>query len=266
MHSLYVKESFSYWTTHADDTTPADVLHLQEATRLYPYCQTLHLLTAKAVAMHQPDQMNQTLQVAAAHALSRSALRRLVQNEFDWAEHLLDQKSGLVWPSEYHQKESKPWQLPELPQLSTVYENQISQLIAPEERPPIDDTAIRENTLQSELAQIAEQFKADPVPNWQGLERQRQMDIIDSYIENEARMGPIRANLKDANADPEDLTKSRNATASSQGVVSEGMAKIMVRQGRIERAIEIYEQLILKKPEKKAYFAEKIKELTTEWK
>ena len=38
----------------------------------------------------------------------------------------------------------------------------------------------------------------------------------------------------------------------------------MARQGKIERAIEIYEQLMLKKPEKKAYFAEKIKDLTTE--
>jgi hypothetical protein len=77
-------------------------------------------------------------------------------------------------------------------------------------------------------------------------------------------MGPIRANFKDlSNQEQEDLAKKRNMNFSS-GAVSEGMAKIMARQGKIERAIEIYEQLMLKKPEKKAYFAEKIKDLTTE--
>lgn len=74
----------------------------------------------------------------------------------------------------------------------------------------------------------------------------------------------IRANLNEvAINEPEDLAKKRNIVFKGE-IVSEGMAKIMVRQGKIERAIEIYEQLMLKKPEKKAYFAEKIKDLTTE--
>ena len=77
-------------------------------------------------------------------------------------------------------------------------------------------------------------------------------------------MGTNRANMQDMdNMEPEDLAKKRTIVFT-EGVVSEGMAKIMARQGKIERAIEIYEQLMLKKPEKKAYFAEKIKDLTTE--
>jgi hypothetical protein len=51
---------------------------------------------------------------------------------------------------------------------------------------------------------------------------------------------------------------------STQGVpelASESLAKIMVRQGKIEKAIEIYERLIVRQPEKKAYFAEQIQQL-----
>ncbi len=123
---------------------------------------------------------------------------------------------------------------------------------------------MRENALQNELEQIESSTVEEDQQAHLELERQRQMAIIDSFIENEARMGPIRANLNDmTNIEPEDLAKKRNMNFS-EGIVSEGMAKIMVRQGKIERAIEIYEQLMLKKPEKKAYFAEKIKDLTTE--
>jgi pentatricopeptide repeat protein len=44
-------------------------------------------------------------------------------------------------------------------------------------------------------------------------------------------------------------------------VVSESLAKIMVKQGKIEKAVEIYRELICKYPDKKAYFAGKIDEL-----
>lgn len=35
----------------------------------------------------------------------------------------------------------------------------------------------------------------------------------------------------------------------------------MIKQGKIDKAIDIYEKLILKYPQKKAYFAEKIENL-----
>ncbi|MFN8345163.1 MAG: hypothetical protein U0X91_09170 [Spirosomataceae bacterium] len=276
MSTRYVKESFSYWTTHPDDIAEADIPHLQEASALYPYCQTLHILVAKSVATHRPDVAEAMIQKAAAYSLSRNTLRKLIQNEFEWSPNLRNRQfeNVLIWPGDYQKPSISPlgkttWQLPELPKINLFDEADVFSEIAQEkqimpELPPIDDTTLRENALQTELEQIENSVtEEDRRAHWE-LERQRQMAIIDSFIENEARMGPIRANLNDmSNAEPEDLAKKRNTTFS-EGVVSEGMAKIMVRQGKIERAIEIYEQLMLKKPEKKAYFAEKIKDLTTE--
>jgi hypothetical protein len=251
MSNRYVKESFSYWISHPDDITEADIPHLQEASELYPYCQTLRVLVAKATALHQPEQAEVPIQKAAAYSISRNTLRKLIQNEFEWSPNFKSRQfeNVLVWPTDYQKKEvealSKPiWSLPELP--------------------PIDDTTLRENVLQSDLEQIESSTGEEEVKMYREFERQLQMEIIDSFIENEARIGPIRANLNEvAINEPEDLAKKRNIVFKGE-IVSEGMAKIMVRQGKIERAIEIYEQLMLKKPEKKAYFAEKIKDLTTE--
>jgi hypothetical protein len=176
----------------------------------------------------------------------------------------------LIWPGDYQKPAAtsyskQEWKLPELPKISFFDAPETPQpKPSLPELPPIDDTTLRENALQTELEQIESSVMEESQPDQRELERQRQIQIIDSFIENEARMGPIRANFKDlSNQEQEDLAKKRNMNFSS-GAVSEGMAKIMARQGKIERAIEIYEQLMLKKPEKKAYFAEKIKDLTTE--
>jgi|JI10StandDraft_1071094.scaffolds.fasta_scaffold320988_1 tetratricopeptide (TPR) repeat protein len=276
MNNRYVKESFSYWTTNPDDIADADIPYLKEAAELYPYCQTLHILAAKAIAMHQPELAEASIQKAAAYSLSRNTLRKLIQNEFEWSPNLRSRQfeNVLIWPADYQKTAVSPlakphWQLPELPKIDIFDEPVIlsrgsQEKVTLPELPPIDDTTLRENALQNELEQIESSTVEEDQQAHLELERQRQMAIIDSFIENEARMGPIRANLNDmANVEPEDLAKKRNMNFS-EGIVSEGMAKIMARQGKIERAIEIYEQLMLKKPEKKAYFAEKIKDLTTE--
>ena len=272
MSNRYVKESFSYWTSHPDDITEADIPHLKEASDLYPYCQTLRVLIAKATALHQPEVAEVPIQKAAAYSISRNTLRKLIQNEFQWSPNLKSKKfENVLWPADYQKKEveslAKPrWSLPELPKISLFDEplDSLQQKTLMPELPPIDDTTLRENVLQNDLEQIESSTAEENVKLHRELERQIQMDIIDSFIENEARIGPIRANLNDVvNVEPEDLAKKRNSTVKRE-VVSEGMARIMVRQGKIERAIEIYEQLMLKKPEKKSYFAEKIKDLTTE--
>jgi len=274
MHNHYVKESFSYWTTHPDDIADTDIPYVQEAAALYPYCQTLHVLVAKATAVHQPDLAEASIQKAAAYAINRNHLRKLIQNEFEWSPNLKNRQfeNVLIWPKDYQEStvgRDTAWKLPELPKIEIenlkILLNRTAQEKATlPERPPIDDTTLRENALQNELEQIENAVVEVPQEAPREHKRQREMDIIDSFIENEARMRPIRANLNDQTVvEPEDLAKKRNMNFKDQ-VVSEGIAKIMARQGKIERAIEIYEQLILKKPEKKDYFIEKIKDLTSE--
>ncbi|MGB3617437.1 MAG: hypothetical protein WBA12_04915, partial [Catalinimonas sp.] len=44
-------------------------------------------------------------------------------------------------------------------------------------------------------------------------------------------------------------------------LISENLAQIMVRQGKNKKAIDIYQRLGEKHPEKKAYFAARIRDL-----
>jgi hypothetical protein len=256
MNHPYVRESFSYWATNPNDTAAHDLDSLREASKTYPYCQILHFIIAQNTASFHNELAAESIQTAAAYALSRNALRKAVQHEFEWSEHL---NFGINDVQLYSLQATPPTSKYAPFDLSSITLDLDKLVKAPlPDSPPIDETALRESNLQEELLNTAK-LKEEKLEE----DRQIQFDIIESFIENEALMGPIRVNLNDK-AEPEDLIKKRGAGISADNVVSEGMAKVMLRQGKIEKAVEIYEQLILKKPEKKAYFVEKIKDLTNE--
>jgi hypothetical protein len=86
-----------------------------------------------------------------------------------------------------------------------------------------------------------------------------QADLIDMFILANPKIGPVR---EKSNLPAEDLSKPY---VEEQGrFVTETLAKIYIKQGYYSKAIDIYEKLCLKFPEKSSYFAsqiEKVQEL-----
>lgn len=266
------KETFSYWVTHPDDLAPTDFLQLQESLETYPYCQTLHTLTAKAASVHQRSQAVSFVRQAAAHALSRNALRKLIENEFQWSENLLTKLNELSAkhvpvPDDYQQESYALFKskaglshgFPKLPllRLPGQHEQPAEPIVT---TPTPEDPTLIETNLQNDLAQIAEATPAQPTLSPADIERQRQLDLIDSFIKKEPRISPVRTKLGEPHTQ-EDLTKRTKPVGGS--LVTESFAKILEKQGKLDKAREIYEKLIAKNPEKKAYFAAKISELTS---
>ncbi len=82
----------------------------------------------------------------------------------------------------------------------------------------------------------------------------RQKDLIKKFNKKSVRISPVGENVKN-----EDL--SLTSIQPKLEVVSEPMAKLLVRQQKIEEAISMYQKLMLKFPDKKTYFAETIQKL-----
>ncbi|MGB3466639.1 MAG: tetratricopeptide repeat protein, partial [Cyclobacteriaceae bacterium] len=86
-----------------------------------------------------------------------------------------------------------------------------------------------------------------------------QKDIIDDFIDTTPQMPTPKRPL------PQEETSRKDLSAESLKVeteiVSENMAIIYKNQGKPQKAVDIYNKLILKFPEKEAYFAARIKEL-----
>lgn len=88
-------------------------------------------------------------------------------------------------------------------------------------------------------------------------------DLINSFLRRGAQGAPRRRALPpppDAE-DEEQPDLSGPSTRAVPDLASENLAKILARQGKPERAIAIYERLMVKQPEKMAYFAAQIDSL-----
>lgn len=262
------KETFSYWVTHPDDLTATDFQQLQESLAAYPYCQALHTLTAKAASVYQRSQAVSYVRQAAAHALSRNALRKLIENEFQWSDNLLSRLNELSArhvpiPDDYQQEsyalfKSKAGIGNGFPKLALLQLPALNKLESQETIPTPEDPTLAETNLQNDLVQIIESVPDQPVLSPADLERQRQFELIDSFIRNEPRISPVRSKPGEV-LEQEDLTK--RSKPASDGLVTESFAKILIKQGKTDKAREIYRKLMVKNPEKKAYFAAKIGEL-----
>lgn len=91
------------------------------------------------------------------------------------------------------------------------------------------------------------------------LDKKQVENIIDRFIKEDPTIPPL--NPRTLAEEQEDL--SEKSGVESKGLLSENFAKILIKQGKIQKAIDIYTQLSLKNPEKSTYFAGLINELKT---
>lgn len=86
------------------------------------------------------------------------------------------------------------------------------------------------------------------------VKKQEQIDLIKAFSKKDIKLATIKE--IEANQNTENLADA--STTLNDQVLSETFAKILLKQGKKAMAIEIYEKLALKFPEKRAYFADLI--------
>ncbi|VTR33142.1 hypothetical protein [Sphingobacterium thalpophilum] len=128
--------------------------------------------------------------------------------------------------------------------IAKIHEKLDSQLL---------DQQIRENIfhLQSPEAKLS-----DAVKTTIAFQIPRKTDeVIEKFIREEPMIQPLQAEKLDLE------NKARKSSEDQYSLVTETLAKIYTEQGLYPKAIEVYKKLVLKYPEKNAYFAARITEL-----
>lgn len=86
---------------------------------------------------------------------------------------------------------------------------------------------------------------------------QEQIDLIKAFSKKDIKLATIKE--IEANQNTENLAAS--STKFHDNLLTESFAKLLVNQGKKKMAVEIYEKLSLKFPDKRAYFADLIEKL-----
>ena len=124
----------------------------------------------------------------------------------------------------------------------------VDDILEPQPAPePLDSDDILINTVEQQAS--AESQRTE--------EQRRQQQIIQGFMKKNPRITRQDNNLEPVNID----LSSRLAGGTEGSIEAEAFANILIRQGKIEKAIDVYQKLILKKPEKRNYFAKKLSEL-----
>ena len=84
--------------------------------------------------------------------------------------------------------------------------------------------------------------------------KREQIDLIKAFSKKEIKL----ATIKEIEANQNNENLADDSTSLNDGLISETFAKIILQQSKKAQAIEIYEKLALKFPEKRAYFADLI--------
>jgi len=106
------------------------------------------------------------------------------------------------------------------------------------------------------LEKLAEQEVTD-LSSLRSEEQKRQQQIIQGFMKKNPRI--IR---QESNVEPVTIDVAGRVAQSGTGMIeTEAFAKILLRQGKTDKAIDLYQKLILRNPEKRNYFAKKLSEL-----
>ena len=254
-----IKRVFSDLISNPNHLNQVKAEEIVEVLNEFPYCQIAHLLMAKKLKLDDSMLFEKQLNLSAAYAPSRKILHDLIQgsavitsdqNIIIAEEEAEIDKSNEEIIEEGAEKiiSKEDQQLDNLLQSELLTSYDLSQIPSLED-PKKEST---EKTInKNEKHQFSDWIK---FLDGQVLTTEKAVDeIIDKFITEEPRIGEIKLEQPSF----ENLAKL-SSDEFEQDLVTETLAKIHIDQGNKLMAIEIYEQLILKYPEKRPYFAAQI--------
>jgi tetratricopeptide (TPR) repeat protein len=226
---------------------------LQQIITEYPYFQTarlLHLLNLKNLNDYRFDI---ELRRMAAFSGDRSRLRQLLlQIHGSPAEPEPDRKMARTEP------DPEPAESRIREERLKLLEEQIKSRLQEIERQQANLSHLldeKQQLVSGPAANTAEDY--DPQDKPGKLRALPKDDLLEEFIrERNAGSGQT------AFFSPEE--SARRSIEENDGIISETLARLVAAQGKYDRAIKIYQQLMLINPQKSSYFAAQIEKLKKE--
>ncbi len=271
------KERFNQLLGNLHQVTNEDIKSLNELRKKYPFFQTPYVLVAKALKDRDHPKTDAFIKKAAIYSPNRAHLKKIILGEINFEEtpKSTPPKKVTEAPTEplvtKLQEEKKPEIKKETADVIRVEEKEVKkEAVAP--TPQTSNQQSQEiNQLEKDLLEIRERKlrlakmfadQEQPEKTKQKPKEQNhksQVELIEKFIQNEPRFDKKKGVIEDNEYIQEDLATKH--LKSKDEFITETLAELLMKQQKYARAIDIYEKLSLKFPEKRTYFASQIQKI-----
>ena len=248
-------------------------LILETIVNEFPFYQSARALYLKGLYNQESFRYNYELKKTAAHTTDRSVLFdfitsadfKIFQQEI-YDKYQAEIQNIIVADFEYVEEENRPVAINSVSKTTTSTETyfvseqqetnkEVEAALEIGKPFQFDKNETHSFSEWLQLAKIAPIVREETEKQMNvSSELEKKFDLIEKFIE----LNPKIPQAKDATAVPINIAKS-NETPSS--IMTETLAQIYLEQKKYSKAIQAYEILILKYPEKSSFFADRIKNI-----
>ncbi|MCK6607557.1 MAG: hypothetical protein L6Q46_04540 [Flavobacterium sp.] len=234
---------------------------LENVVLQFPYFQAARALHLKGLYNQESFRYNYELKKTAAYTTDRTILFEFITSDNFTAiqQEKIDEIQKSLLDIEVHHME-EIIVLPEIETTAIPEETEITEPTSEEKLEigkPLPFTPSERHSFQewlqlTKFAPIEREIEEKNTSN--DPEKQKKLDIIDKFIEANPKIAPVKETTKP----PANISKS---VEEPTHLMTETLAKVYLEQKKYTKAIQAYEILILKYPEKSSFFADRINEI-----
>jgi len=254
----------TYLLNKPEATNEKQTIALENIVLQFPYFQAVRALHLKGLFNQESFRYNYELKKTAAYTTDRTILFEFITSDNFTAiqQEKIDEIQKSLLNIEVHHME----EVIVLPQIETIapeeekVELEVIEKTSEEKLEigkPLPFTPTERHSFQEwlQLTKFSPIDRENEAINPQiEAEKQKKIDIIDKFIEANPKIAPV----KDLTKTPANITKS---VEEPTHLMTETLAKVYLEQKKYNKAIQAYEILILKYPEKSSFFADRINEI-----
>ena len=255
---------YTYLINKPDAINERHSLSLEKIIEEFPYFQSARILRLKHLYNQDSFKYNYALKVAASYTTDRSILFDFITSDnFVTVQNgLYDQKVAELMDIDVFGSEIVEIKVEESKK-NTLEQSIISTIESANPKTleekleigkPLEFSKQETHSFQewlqlSRLKPIERENKSEEIDE----EKKKKLDLIDKFIETNPKISPV-------NKDAKPVVKEAVIEDKSY-LMTETLAKVYLEQKKYLRAIQAYEILILKYPEKSSFFADRISDI-----
>lgn len=254
---------YTYLINKPDAINERQNVALKKILEEFPYFQSARVMRLKHLYNQDSFKYNYALKVAAAYTTDRSVLFDFItSNNFKTIQNgLYEQKIAEllninVIDSEVIENHTKTEETNSLEQsiLSSIEQAQPNLEEKLEIGKPLEFTKSEKHSFQEwlQLSRLKPIERKETIKE-EDHEKRRKLELIDKFIETNPKIPPI--NKENTTPVSVPLTEDKSY------LMTETLAKVYLEQKKFSKAIQAYEILILKYPEKSSFFADRISDI-----